>query len=76
MHGNAWQWMEDCWHPNYTGAPAEGLARTSRDCSVRVVRGGAWWVSPSGLRSASRARNPADNRHDYVGFRLGRTLNP
>jgi formylglycine-generating enzyme required for sulfatase activity len=76
MHGNAWQWLEDCWHPNYTGAPTDGLARTSRDCSVRVVRGGAWWVSPSGLRSASRARNPADNRHDYVGFRLGRTLNP
>jgi formylglycine-generating enzyme required for sulfatase activity len=76
MHGNAYQWLEDCWHANYTGAPADGAARTSGDCSVRVVRGGAWWVPPSGLRSARRDWTRADNRHAYIGFRLGRTLNP
>jgi formylglycine-generating enzyme required for sulfatase activity len=76
MHGNAYQWLEDCWHANYTGAPADGSARTSGDCSVRVVRGGAWWVPPSGLRSARRDWTGADNRHAYVGFRLGRTLDP
>ena len=76
MHGNAWQWVEDCWHDNYTGAPANGSARLSDACKVHVVRGGAWWAGPSGLRSATRGHNPADNRHDYVGFRLGRTLEP
>ncbi len=76
MHGNAWQWVEDCWHDNYTGAPANGSARLSDACKVHVVRGGAWWAGPSGLRSATRGHNPADNRHNYVGFRLGRTLNP
>ncbi len=76
MHGNAFQWLEDCWHANYAGAPSDGSARTSPDCSVRVVRGGAWWVPPSGLRSARRDWTRADNRHAYVGFRLGRTLDP
>jgi formylglycine-generating enzyme required for sulfatase activity len=74
MHGNAYQWLEDCWHANYTGAPADGSARASRDCSVRVVRGGAWWVPPSGLRSARRDWTRADNRYAYIGFRLARTL--
>ena len=74
MHGNAYQWLEDCWNANYTGAPRDGSARTSNDCNVRVVRGGAWWVPPSGLRSARRDWTRADNRHAYVGFRLGRTL--
>jgi formylglycine-generating enzyme required for sulfatase activity len=41
-----------------------------------VVRGGAWWVPPSGLRSARRDWTRADNRHAYIGFRLGRALNP
>jgi formylglycine-generating enzyme required for sulfatase activity len=76
MHGNAYQWLEDCWHANFTGAPADGSARTSGDCSVRVVRGGAWWVRPSGLRSARRDWTRADNRYAFVGFRLGRTLDP
>jgi formylglycine-generating enzyme required for sulfatase activity len=76
MHGNAYQWLQDCWHANYTGALADGSARTSADCSVRVVRGGAWWVPPSGLRSARRDWTRADNRHAYVGFRLVRTLDP
>jgi formylglycine-generating enzyme required for sulfatase activity len=74
VHGNAWEWVEDCWHPNYAGAPADASAWTSGDCSIRTVRGGAWWIGPNGLRSAMRGRNPVDNRHDYVGFRLARTL--
>jgi formylglycine-generating enzyme required for sulfatase activity len=76
MHGNAYQWLEDCWHTNYTGAPADGSARTSGDCNVRVVRGGAWWLRPSGLRSARRDWTRFDNRYAFVGFRLGRTLDP
>jgi formylglycine-generating enzyme required for sulfatase activity len=29
VHGNAWQWLEDCWHDNYMGAPSDGSAWTS-----------------------------------------------
>ena len=26
MHGNVWEWVEDCWHDDYTGAPTNGSA--------------------------------------------------
>src|SRR5262252_251730 len=52
MVGNVWEWTEDCWHPNYDGAPADGSAWTTGDCSRRVVRGGSWVNNPQGLRSA------------------------
>jgi formylglycine-generating enzyme required for sulfatase activity len=70
--GNVWEWTEDCYHSSYEGAPSDGSAWISGDCSVRVARGGSW-VSPSDrLRSAARER--AFERADYVGFRVARTL--
>ena len=42
VHGNVWEWVQDCWHGNYEGAPSDGSAWASGDCSVRVLRGGAW----------------------------------
>ena len=29
VHGNVWEWVEDCWHGNYEGAPGDGSAWTS-----------------------------------------------
>src|SRR5262250_484162 len=26
MSGNVWEWVEDCWHENYNGAPTDGRA--------------------------------------------------
>ena len=42
VHGNVWEWVEDCWNDSYTGAPADGSAWESGDCSRRVLRGGSW----------------------------------
>ena len=42
MHGNVWEWVEDCWNDSYAGAPSDGRAWTSGDCSRRVIRGGSW----------------------------------
>ena len=42
MHGNVWEWVEDCWNGSYAGAPSDGSAWRSGDCSVRVLRGGSW----------------------------------
>ena len=43
VHGNVWEWVEDCGHDSYDGAPSDGSAWTSGgDCSTRVVRGGSW----------------------------------
>ena len=53
MHGNVWQWVQDCYHDNYNGAPTDGSAWTSGDCSRRVLRGGAWGNFPRNLRAAT-----------------------
>ena len=74
MHGNVWEWVEDCWHENYARAPRDGSAWTSGgNCSRRVVRGGSWGYRPWSLRSALRLRLDAGDRHRDVGFRLART---
>ena len=75
MVGNVWEWTEDCWNPNYEGAPADGSAWTNGDCSRRVVRGGSWDTNPGNLRSACRSRYYSDLRSG-LGFRVARTLSP
>jgi formylglycine-generating enzyme required for sulfatase activity len=54
VHGNVLEWVEDCWHENYEGAPADGSAWLSGDCQYHVVRGGNWYLLPWHLRSAAR----------------------
>jgi formylglycine-generating enzyme required for sulfatase activity len=75
MHGNVWEWMQDCWHNNYLSAPADGRAWTT-GCSdnYRPKRGAAWNGIPSILRPAYRAGNRPDLRYDTNGLRLARTL--
>ena len=73
MLGNAWEWTEDCWHKDYTGAPADGsawLEASQGDCKLRVVRGGSWVNDPLLLRSGNRDRY--DGADYYLGFRLAR----
>jgi formylglycine-generating enzyme required for sulfatase activity len=74
MHGNVREWVEDCWNNSYTGAPNDGSAWTSGNCTQRVVRGGAWSDRPGLLRSASRQELPADYESNDIGFRVARTL--
>jgi formylglycine-generating enzyme required for sulfatase activity len=73
--GNAWEWVEDCFVPNYVGAPSDGRARITADCPQRVFRGGGWLNSPVGLRSAARGRRLPDGRFN-VGFRVVRAMEP
>jgi len=76
MAGNVWQWGQDCYHDDYNGAPTDGSAWTSGDCSRRVVRGGSWTVVPQDLRAAYRYGGASDFRSVSLGFRVGRTLTP
>ena len=78
VHGNVYDWTEDCWHANYQGAPTDGSAWTTActDSGRRVVRGGAWFNIPRFLRSAIRSRDSTVYRSFYLSFRLARTLNP
>jgi formylglycine-generating enzyme required for sulfatase activity len=76
MAGNVAQWVEDCSHDNYDGAPPDGSAWTSGNCSMRGVRGGGFDAPATQLRSASRDwGSVADRDRMSRGFRVGRTLN-
>lgn len=75
--GNVWEWTQDCWHENYSGAPADGsawLKKRDGDCNRRVVRGGSWNDIPRILRSASRDRIITDVAGDDLGFRIARAF--
>ena len=74
VHGNAWEWVQDCWNDNYKGAPSDGSAWTTGDCSHRVLRGGSWVNGPENLRSSVRYWNGAVKRYSNCGFRIARTL--
>ena len=74
MHGNVWEWTQDCWNGSYRGAPSDGTAWLSGDCSWRVLRGGSWNYNPYILRSAVRFWITTDYRVSGNGFRLARTL--
>ena len=79
VHGNVWEWVEDCWHANYDNAPSDGSA-WSTGCSItanRVIRGGSWvsYLDSSFLRSAGRTHKLFTRRNfNYLGFRIARTL--
>jgi formylglycine-generating enzyme required for sulfatase activity len=75
VHGNVWEWTEDCWNVSNTGNPGDGSARTIGDCTKRVVRGGSWNLEPRDLRSAVRFWNTTVIRNGNLGFRVARTLN-
>jgi formylglycine-generating enzyme required for sulfatase activity len=77
VHGNVYDWVEDCYHEGYTGAPSDGSAWVSGDCSRRVLRGGSWVSDPKYLRAAYRGENnTTDFRNTIKGFRVARTLTP
>ena len=74
MLGNVWEWVEDCWNDSYSGAPGDGRAWTTGECSRRVLRGGSWDNRPGVLRAANRVRSGSGNRYIFNGFRIARTL--
>ncbi len=75
VHGNVWEWVEDCWHDSYIGAPGDGGSWSSGgDCRGRVLRGGTWGSYPWNLRAADRNWNVTGNRSSVIGFRVARTL--
>jgi len=76
MAGNVYQWTQDCDHSDYNGAPKDGSARTTGDCSYREGRGGSWDDPPNVLRTANRGGGPSNFRDIYTGFRVARTLTP
>lgn len=80
VHGNAWEWTEDCENPDYVDAPTDGSAWRNEgffskgDCARRILRGGGWYDHPTDLRLAGRVRYHERDKIDSVGFRVARRL--
>ena len=74
MSGNVYEWVQDCWHDSYRGAPSDGSAWSS-GCSGdgRGLRGGSWSYDARNTRAAVRILNPPGYRYIVIGFRLART---
>jgi formylglycine-generating enzyme required for sulfatase activity/class 3 adenylate cyclase len=64
------EWVEDCWHKNYVGAPTDGAAWETGDCGQRVLRGGAWRNNSNYTRPSNRDRYDATVRYFTHGFRV------
>lgn len=72
MLGNSAQWTQDCVNQNYIGAPSDGSAWMSGDCSQRVLRGGGWGYTPKHIRSAIRIWSKTFSNNNVTGFRVAR----
>jgi TonB family protein len=72
IHGNVWEWVEDCWHGNYFGAPTDGSAwKTNCVLDSRVTRGESFKARKTAmLRSDNRALNFSELRFSTGGFRV------
>ena len=76
MHGNAAEWIEDCWQDNHVKRAADASAgpETPGQTCARSVRGGGAYDQPWALRSAARLRAPPSNALAWRGLRVARSL--
>jgi formylglycine-generating enzyme required for sulfatase activity len=72
--GNMAEWVQDCWHESYQGAPADGSAWLKGNCGLRGLRGGSFGNKAAFSRSSSRFRYDSDVRYEANGFRVLREL--
>jgi len=70
MGGTIDQWVEDCWHRNYSGAPTDGSAWMEGDCGSHVIRSGSWKNDTRYVRPANRDSYDTSVRYPTHGFRV------
>ena len=70
INGNVWEWVQDCYAPDYRGAPSDGRPVEFPDCKRRVARGGAFDTSSRQLHPAYRSAAPPDMKLPNLGFRI------
>ncbi len=70
MGGSVDQWVEDCWHKNYQGAPADGSAWVEGECASHVIRSGSWRNDARYVRPSNRDGYDTNVRYPTHGFRV------
>lgn len=74
MHGNVYEWVADCAHDNYVGAPTDGSPWLEKDCKIQQIRGNDYGEAPIFSRSGNRNQLYPHVRGDWIGFRVVRDL--
>ena len=74
MSGNAWQWVQDWYHPSFKGAPTDGSAWESPEGAKRVFRGGSWSSEPIDALTTARDRGDPALRICDLSFRPVRDI--
>jgi formylglycine-generating enzyme required for sulfatase activity len=76
MHGNIYQWIEDCYETDVSKMPIDGSAVKSGNCSSRGFRSNSFESNENTLRSANRAfvYPPHTRGRNYLGFRVAKDL--
>ncbi len=74
MGGTIDQWVADCWHKNYQGAPLDGSPWRENECFSHVIRSGSWKNDPSYVRPPSRDHYDTNVRYPTHGFRVAHSL--
>ncbi|MCP3686827.1 MAG: formylglycine-generating enzyme family protein, partial [Gammaproteobacteria bacterium] len=72
--GNLFEWVHDCYHENYTGAPSDGSVWEGGNCNYRVARGGAFRSPASSMRVENREKLKNGRGQYNVGIRVAREL--
>lgn len=70
MGGGVDQWVEDCWHKNYQGAPADASPWLEGECPSHVIRSGSWKNDARYVRPSSRDSYDTNVRYPTHGFRV------
>ena len=70
MGGGVDQWVEDCWHKNYQGAPTDGSAWVESQCASHVIRSGSWRNDARYVRPSNRDSYDINVRYHTHGFRV------
>ncbi|MEA2078350.1 MAG: SUMF1/EgtB/PvdO family nonheme iron enzyme, partial [Pseudomonadota bacterium] len=73
-NGGVWEWVNDCWHKSYDGAPKDGTSWDKPDCRENVIRGGSWRNDATYILSTSRFKYDSNVRYLLNGFRVAKTL--
>jgi formylglycine-generating enzyme required for sulfatase activity len=74
MNGNVWEWVSDCWHNSYKGAPTDGSTWDTPGCNMRVIRGGSWREGDDYMLSSTRFKYSPSVRQSQNGFRVIKEL--
>ena len=74
MLGNVWEWVADCYRPNYTNAPVDGSAVKAETCAKHLSRGGSWNIFPAWVRTGYRYGLQGELRASNLGFRVMRAM--